>query len=64
MVRWYAGRMSAGRLHAGVGLRHGAMASMMAEKVEAPMLGRSGESMTFGDDPVIAIEPQFYAGVS
>ncbi len=60
----YTGRMQAVLLHAGVGLMHGAMAIMSADKVEAPMLVLSGESVTFGDDPDIAIEPQFYAGVS
>jgi acetolactate synthase-1/2/3 large subunit len=60
----YTGRMQAVLLHAGVGLMHGAMAIMSADKIETPMLVLSGESVTFGDDPAIAIEPQFYAGVS
>jgi acetolactate synthase-1/2/3 large subunit len=60
----YTGRMQAVLLHAGVGLMHGAMAIMSADKIETPMLVMSGESVTFGDDPAIAIEPQFYAGVS
>jgi acetolactate synthase-1/2/3 large subunit len=60
----YTGRMQAVLLHAGVGLMHGAMAIMSADKAELPMLVMSGESTTFGDDPEIQIEPQFYGGVS
>lgn len=58
------GRMQAVLLHAGVGLVHGSMALLTATKSEIPALVLSGESTTFGDDPQVAVEPQWYGGVS
>jgi acetolactate synthase-1/2/3 large subunit len=58
------GRMQAVLLHAGVGLMHGAMGLLTAAKSEIPLLVMSGESTSFGDDPNVAVEPQWYGGVS
>ena len=58
------GRMQAVLLHAGVGLMHGSMAMLSARQAELPMLVLSGESTSFGDEPGLAIEPQWYGGVS
>ena len=51
-------------LHAGVGLMHGSMALLSAAQAEIPMLIMSGESTTFGANPEISVEPQWYGGVS
>lgn len=58
------GRMQAVLLHAGVGLMHGAMGLLTATKSELPLLVLSGESTSFGDDPNVSVEPQWYGGVS
>ena len=58
------GRMQAVLMHAGVGLMHGSMAMLSARQAELPMLVMSGESVSFGDEPGLAIEPQWYGGVS
>ncbi len=58
------GRMQAVLLHAGVGLMHGAMGLLTATKSEIPLLVMSGESTSFGDDPNVSVEPQWYGGVS
>jgi len=60
----FTGKMQAVLLHAGVGLMHGAMGLLTATKAELPMLVLSGESTTYGDDPQIPVEPQWYGGVS
>lgn len=58
------GKMQAVLIHAGVGLMHGSMAMLSASKAEMPMLVMSGESTSFGADPDVALEPQWYGGVS
>ena len=58
------GRMQAVLVHAGVGLMHGAMAMLTARQAEIPMLVLSGESVSFGDQPGLDIEAQWYSGVS
>jgi acetolactate synthase I/II/III large subunit len=58
------GRMQAVLLHAGVGLMHGAMGLLTATKSEIPLLALSGESTSYGDDPAVKVEPQWYGGVS
>jgi acetolactate synthase-1/2/3 large subunit len=58
------GRMQVVLLHAGVGLMHGAMGLLTATKSEIPLLVMSGESTSFGDDPNVSVEPQWYGGVS
>jgi thiamine pyrophosphate-dependent acetolactate synthase large subunit-like protein len=58
------GRPQAVMLHAGVGLLHGAMGMLSALQADVPMLVLSGESVTLGEDPDLAIEPQWYGGLS
>ncbi|HEY5209766.1 MAG TPA: thiamine pyrophosphate-dependent enzyme [Stellaceae bacterium] len=58
------GRPQAVMLHAGVGLMHGAMAILTALQADVPMLVMSGESVSLGEDPDLAIEPQWYGGLS
>lgn len=58
------GRMQAVLLHAGVGLMHGAMGLLTATKSEIPLLVMSGESTSYGEDPNVSVEPQWYGGVS
>ena len=60
----YTGRPQAVLIHAGVGLMHGSMAVLSATQAESPLVVMSGESTTFGEDPEIAMEPQWYGGVS
>ena len=60
----YTGRPQAVMIHAGVGLMHGSMAMLTASQNEIPMVVLSGESTSFGADPEIAVEPQWYGGVS
>ncbi|MBM3609772.1 MAG: thiamine pyrophosphate-binding protein, partial [Alphaproteobacteria bacterium] len=48
----------------GVGLMHGSMAMLTASQQEIPMVVMSGESTSFGDDPQMDVEPQWYGGVS
>jgi acetolactate synthase I/II/III large subunit len=58
------GRGQAVLLHAGVGLMHGAMGILTAQQTEVPMVVMSGESVSFGENPDLAIEPQWYGGLS
>ncbi len=58
------GRPQAVLLHAGVGLLHGAMGILSAFQGEVPMVVLSGESVSLGEDPDLAIEPQWYGGLS
>ena len=58
------GKMQAVLVHAGVGLMHGSMAMLSARQAEVPMLVMSGESLSYGDQPGVTIEPQWYGGVS
>ena len=58
------GRVQAVLIHAGVGLLHGSMAMLSATQAEIPVVVMSGESTTFGDDPDVPMEPQWYGGVS
>jgi acetolactate synthase-1/2/3 large subunit len=60
----YTGKPQAVLIHAGVGLMHGSMAMLSATQQEIPMLVMSGESTTFGEDPEVSVEPQWYGGVS
>ncbi len=60
----YTGRPQAVMIHAGVGLMHGSMAMLTASQLEMPVVVMSGESTTFGADPEIDVEPQWYGGVS
>lgn len=60
----YTGQMQAVMLHAGVGLMQGAMGIMSALCAETPMLVMSGESIGFGEQPGVYMEPQWYGGVS
>lgn len=60
----YTGRPQAVMIHAGVGLMHGSMAMLTASQIEMPMVVMSGESTSFGADPEIDVEPQWYGGVS
>ncbi len=60
----YTGRMQAVLVHAGVGLLHGAMAIRSAAEAEIPMLVMSGGSTSFGEQPDLPIEPQWYGGLS
>lgn len=58
------GRPQVVLLHAGVGLLHGAMGILTALQGEVPMVVMSGESVTLGEDPDLAIEAQWYGGLS
>ncbi|MGH7073237.1 MAG: thiamine pyrophosphate-binding protein [Stellaceae bacterium] len=58
------GRMQAVLVHAGVGLLQGAMAILGAQQAEVPMVVLSGESVSLGADPDLAIEAQWYGGLS
>jgi acetolactate synthase-1/2/3 large subunit len=58
------GKPQAVMLHAGVGLLHGAMGILSALQADVPMLVMSGESVSLGEDPDLAIEPQWYGGLS
>ena len=60
----YTGKPQAVLIHAGVGLMHGSMAMLSATQQEIPMIVMSGESTSFGDDPDVVLEPQWYGGVS
>ena len=51
-------------LHAGVGPMQGLMAINAALQSEVPMLVLAGESVTLGADPDLAMEAQWYGGVS
>jgi thiamine pyrophosphate-dependent acetolactate synthase large subunit-like protein len=58
------GRMQAVLLHAGAGLLQGAAGMHSALLAEVPMVVMSGESTSFGEDPKLAIEPQWYRSLS
>jgi acetolactate synthase-1/2/3 large subunit len=58
------GRMQAVLVHAGVGLMQASMAMLAARQAEIPMLVLSGESVSYGEEPGLVIEPQWYGGVS
>jgi len=58
------GRMQAVLLHAGAGLLQGSAGMHSAMLAEVPMVIMSGESTSFGEDPELAIEPQWYRSLS
>src|ERR1700746_3628664 len=58
------GRMQAVLLHAGAGLLQGSAGMHSAMLAEVPMVIMSGESVSFGEDPQLAIEPQWYRRLS
>ena len=58
------GRMQAVLLHAGAGLLQGSAGLHSALLAEVPMVVLSGESMSFGEDPKLDIEPQWYRALS
>jgi thiamine pyrophosphate-dependent acetolactate synthase large subunit-like protein len=58
------GRMQAVLLHAGAGLLQGSAGMHSAMLAEVPMVILSGESTSFGEDPQLAIEPQWYRSLS
>jgi acetolactate synthase-1/2/3 large subunit len=58
------GRPQAVLIHAGVGLLQGSMGVHGALQGEVPMIVMSGESQTLGEDPDLAIEQQWYGGIS
>jgi acetolactate synthase I/II/III large subunit len=58
------GRMQAVLLHAGAGLLQGSAGLHSALLGEVPMVVLSGESISFGEDPQLPIEPQWYRALS
>ncbi|MBV8133475.1 MAG: thiamine pyrophosphate-binding protein [Alphaproteobacteria bacterium] len=58
------GHMQAVLLHAGAGLLQGSAGMHSAMLAEVPMVIMSGESTSFGEDPHLAIEPQWYRSLS
>jgi acetolactate synthase-1/2/3 large subunit len=58
------GRMQAVLLHAGAGLLQGSAGMHSALLAEVPMVILSGESVSFGEDPQLPIEPQWYRALS
>jgi acetolactate synthase-1/2/3 large subunit len=58
------GRPQAVLLHAAVGMLQGSLGVHAALQHEVPMLVMSGESQTLGEDPDLAIEQQWYSGLS
>ncbi len=58
------GRMQAVLLHAGAGLLQGSAGLHSALLAEVPMVVMSGESLSFGEDPKLPIEPQWYRSLS
>ncbi|HEV2303517.1 MAG TPA: thiamine pyrophosphate-binding protein [Stellaceae bacterium] len=58
------GRMQAVLLHAGAGLLQGSAGLHSATLAEVPMVVMSGESLSFGEDPALPIEPQWYHSLS
>jgi acetolactate synthase I/II/III large subunit len=58
------GRMQAVLLHAGAGLLQGSAGVHSALLSETPMVVLSGESISFGEDPALPIEPQWYRALS
>ena len=59
-----SGRLPAVLLHAGAGLLQGSAGLHSAMLAEVPMVVLSGESLSFGEDPGLAIEPQWYRALS
>jgi acetolactate synthase I/II/III large subunit len=58
------GRLQAVLLHAGAGLLQGSAGLHSAALAEIPMVVMSGESLSFGEDPGLAIERQWYTSLS
>jgi thiamine pyrophosphate-dependent acetolactate synthase large subunit-like protein len=58
------GRPQAVLLHAGVGMLQGSMGVHGALQNEVPMVVMSGESQSLGEDPDLAIEQQWYGGLT
>jgi acetolactate synthase I/II/III large subunit len=58
------GRPQAVLLHAGAGLLQGSAGLHSAALGEIPMVVMSGESLSFGEDPQLPIEPQWYSSLS
>ena len=58
------GRMQGVLLHAGAGLLQGSAGLHSALLGEVPMVVLSGESISFGEDPQLPIEPQWYRALS
>jgi acetolactate synthase I/II/III large subunit len=58
------GRPQAVLLHAGAGLLQGSAGMHSALLSETPMVILSGESTSFGEDPALPIEPQWYRSLS
>jgi acetolactate synthase-1/2/3 large subunit len=58
------GRPQAVLVHAGVGLLQAGLGIHGALQAEVPMIVMSGESQTLGENPELAIEPQWYGGLS
>jgi acetolactate synthase I/II/III large subunit len=58
------GRPQAVLLHAGAGLLQGSAGLHSALLAEVPMVVMSGESTSFGEDPALPIEPQWYHSLS
>jgi len=57
-------RLQAVLLHAGAGLQQGSLGIHSALLAEVPMVVMSGESLSFGEDPNLPIEPQWYNALS
>ena len=57
-------RLQAVLLHAGAGLQQGSLGIHAALLAEIPMVVMSGESVSFGEDPNLPIEPQWYGSLS
>lgn len=58
------GRAQAVLLHAGAGILQGTAGLHSAVLAEVPMLIMSGESLTFGENPDLSIEGQWYRSLS
>ncbi|MDO7840792.1 thiamine pyrophosphate-dependent enzyme [Sphingomonas immobilis] len=59
-----SGQLNAVLLHSTVGVLQGSLGLMTAVQMEVPMVVASGESVSFGEDPGIAVEPQWYGYLS
>jgi acetolactate synthase-1/2/3 large subunit len=58
------GKLQAVLLHTGVGVLQGSAGIHAANLAETPMVVMSGESVSFGEDPAVPIEPQWYHSLS
>src|SRR5579872_1185858 len=58
------GRPQAVLVHAGVGLLQAGLGVHGALQAEVPLIVMSGESQTLGENPALAIEPQWYGGLT